>query len=78
MDEMAEIQFKRNIIKRWVEVLNRVQQMKEDIKKIQYIGEYSSEGKKHSSISGISNYRLSTDSLPPKAPSASLPTINIH
>jgi hypothetical protein len=45
--------------------------MKEEIKKIQYIGEYSSEGKKYSSISGISNYRLSTESLPPKPPSGS-------
>lgn len=53
------------MIKRWIGVLIKVQSLKDDIKKIQYIGDFSMEQK--SKISGISNYRSSYDSLPPRA-----------
>ena len=65
MNSLAEIQFKRLMVKRWIGVLNKVQLLKDDIKKIHYIGEFSTEQK--SRISGISNYRSSYDSLPPRA-----------
>ena len=79
MNNLAEIQFKRIMVKRWIGVLNKVQLLKDDIKKIQYIGEFSTEQK--SRISGISNYRSSYDSLPPRAvkpPTHSQTSLNIN